>query len=298
MNTDNIRIRKKALNITTAQLAYLADLPVGTVSKIITGETKNPKQITIDKLNEALIKEESRMRISAYLKEMKEYYESHPEILGGPNDFEPIYRKRHNLEDKPLELADSLSEEYPIWGNIARKPRHTEKADDFLQAGNENRFIELLDGTRIYNEAPSLNHQLIVKSINRQIESYIAEKGGDCRVFDMGINVRLDEDEDTILIPDILVLCDEAKYKPFGILGAPDWVIEVVSKSTRRYDFKQKTYKYLMNGVRELWLVDMERKIVVVYTDGEYMLSHIYPFDESIPVGIYDKQLTITVSMP
>lgn len=288
--------RKKALSITTAQLAYLADLPVGTVSKIITGETKNPKLSTIEKLDSALCKEEAKRRLSAYLQAMKEYYEAHPDAPRGPNDFEPIYRKMHNLENKPIEYADSLTEDYPIWANLALKRAGKIKSEDFLREGNDNRFVELFEGKKIYNEAPSLDHQLIVKSIAKQIDTYIDAHNGKCSVFDMGINVRLDENEDTILIPDILVLCDEEKYRPYGILGAPDWIIEVASASSRKYDFKDKSIKYLRSGVRELWLVDPEKEIVVVYTDEEYFLSHLYHFGENIPVKIYNNELTICVT--
>lgn len=87
ITSNDIRNRKIALGITTAELAYLAELPIGTVSKIITGETKNPKLLTIEKLDSALTKEESRRRISAYLQAMKDYYEAHPEAMGEIDKF-------------------------------------------------------------------------------------------------------------------------------------------------------------------------------------------------------------------
>lgn len=295
MQQPDFKTRKKALSLTTAEVAYLADLPVSTVSKIMTGETKHPTTITIEKIDMALRKEESKKRLEHYLLAMKDFLLEHQEEKFNAEVFEKSYRKEHNLEDKPITEADSLSEPYPIWGNVALKKELSTSIKDFFRLSVENRWIELVNGNIIVNEAPGMAHQMIVKSINKQIERFIDDNKGTCQVFDVGINVQLSKDEDTILIPDILVICDKNKIKDFGILGAPDWVIEVVSPSTRHYDYKKKTYKYLSEGVRELWLVDIEKKIVVTYVEGEYMLSHLYRFGDEIPVAIYDGKLEIVV---
>lgn len=295
MQKPDYKTRKKALSLTTAEVAYMANLPVSTVSKIMTGETKHPTAITIEKIESVFHKEESRKRLEAYLLAMKDYLMEHRDEDFSSEEFEKSYRAKHSLENKPIAEADSLSEPYPIWGNVALKKRLSTSVKDYFKMSIENRWVELADGNIIVNEAPGMAHQLLVKSINKQIESFIDDNAGKCQVFDMGINVRLDEEEDTILIPDILVICDKDKIKDFGILGAPDWVIEVVSPSTRQYDYKKKTYKYLSHGVRELWLVDPEKKVVVTYIDGEYMMSHLYQFGDSIPVSIYDGKLKIVV---
>lgn len=97
ITSNDIRNRKKSLGITTAELAYLAELPIGTVSKIITGETKNPQLLTIEKLDSALTKEESRQRISTYLQTMKDYYEAHPGAMSELiNFFVTDISKHHN----------------------------------------------------------------------------------------------------------------------------------------------------------------------------------------------------------
>lgn len=295
MEKPDFRTRKKALSLTTAEVALLAELPVGTVSKIMTGETKNPTPLTIEKIDTALKKEEARHRLEAYLLAMKDYCMEHQTEKFDSSKFEKIYRDKHKLEDKPISEANSLSEPYPIWGNVAVKKQKSTSVKDYFKMAVENRWIELADGRLVINEAPGMAHQMLVKSINKQIEHFIDENHGDCQVFDVGINVQLDKEEDTILIPDILVICDKNKIKEFGILGAPDWVIEVVSPSTRHYDYKKKTYKYLSCGVREVWLVDPEKKVIVTYVDGEYMMSHLYKFGDEVPVAIYDGRLKIKV---
>ena len=291
----DLRTRKIALNISTAELAYMAEVPIGTVSKIMTGETKSPKAITIEKIDTALKKEEQKRRLEAYLNAMKEYYLVHPDKEVNVVEFEAIYRKIHGLEDKPIAQADSLTEEYPIWGNLANRKENSVTVKDFFHMGIENRSIELFEGKLIVNEAPGLQHQLMVKRINKQIEAFIDSNHGKCQVFDMGLNVRLNENEDTVLIPDLLVICDERKLKSFGILGAPDFIIEVSSPSTRRYDLKKKVYKYLIHGVREVWIVDLEKRVVVTYVDDDYMVNHLYQFGTDIPVSIYDGRLTINI---
>ena len=118
---------------------------------------------------------------------------------------------------------------------------------------------------------------------------------GKCEVFDVGVNVYLDEDEYTLVIPDIAVVCDESKVSEQGIFGAPDWVLEVVSPSTRQNDYHKKLHKYMDAGVREYWIVDMDRQMVSVCINGEPMQVTIYGFDDKIPVGIYGGELMLDV---
>lgn len=118
---------------------------------------------------------------------------------------------------------------------------------------------------------------------------------GKCEVFDVGVNVYLDEDEYTLVIPDIAVVCDESKVSEQGIFGAPDWVLEIVSPSTRQNDYHKKLHKYMDAGVREYWIVDMDRQMVSVCINGEPMQVTIYGFDDKIPVGIYGGELVLDV---
>lgn len=118
---------------------------------------------------------------------------------------------------------------------------------------------------------------------------------GKCEVFDVGVNVYLDEDEYTLVIPDIAVVCDESKVSEQGIFGAPDWVLEIVSPSTRQNDYHKKLHKYMDAGVREYWIVDMDRQMVSVCINGEPMQVTIYGFDDKIPVEIYGGELVLDV---
>ena len=89
------------------------------------------------------------------------------------------------------------------------------------------------------------------------------------------------------------VVCDPEKVKDWGIWGAPDFVLEVLSPSTKNKDTMLKLRKYKQAGVREYWVVDLENKIVVTYLFGEKTETGIYGFDSRIPVGIYGGELEI-----
>ena len=117
-------------------------------------------------------------------------------------------------------------------------------------------------------------------------------------MFNVGVNVFIDEDDYSLLIPDLVVLCDDSKLNDDGILGAPDLVIEVISKSTRRLDYNDKMHKYMHAGVREYWIVDPEKERVTVYIAGEPMMAYVYSFDDDIPVGIYDGKLKLCINNP
>ena len=287
MDVRDLKNRKKALKLTTAELAFLADLPVSTVSKIMTGETRKPSYITIEKLDAALVGEERLQRLKTYLQALRAYLAEQSDKAADQKKFFRDYRK--SMRSGNAEDTDPLSEESLA---LSGESRMTVGQLDEL---GEDRSLELLDGCLIWNEAPGVQHQRLVQQLGEQIGRYIREKGGPCEVFYTGVNVRPDEDEYTLLIPDIAVLCDPGRLEASGIIGAPDWVIEVTSDSTRRRDYGDKMHKYMAAGTYEYWIVDPEKEKVTVYTSGEPMLVHIYGFEDEIPVEIYRGELRIRI---
>ena len=92
-------------------------------------------------------------------------------------------------------------------------------------------------------------------------------------------------DRKNIVEPDISVICQPEKLTDKGCNGAPDWVIEIVSPSSRTMDYyNMKLLKYQTAGVREYWIVDYERNFVLVY-DFQNGNVATYAFTDSIPVG-------------
>lgn len=129
---------------------------------------------------------------------------------------------------------------------------------------------ELIDGEAfLMSPAPSWPHQRLLVALAAQI--YAALEGHPCQLVVAPFDVRLpkaaeaDEEIDTILQPDLAVICDPAKLDRAGCRGAPDFVIEILSPATAGRDQVAKRDLYERHGVRELWLVDPETRALTVY---------------------------------
>ena len=110
------------------------------------------------------------------------------------------------------------------------------------------------------------------------------------------IDVQLDCDNRTMVQPDVLILCDRSKLLRRCIMGAPDFIIEILSPSTKRKDAHLKLHKYRDAGVREYWLVDLEKERVLVYFFEQDELPTIYGADMEIPVGIFGGELKLVMA--
>ncbi len=107
------------------------------------------------------------------------------------------------------------------------------------------------------------------------------------------VDVQLDEDDRTVVQPDVLIVCDKSKFRNGRVFGAPDFITEVLSPSTRRKDLLLKLSKYGNAGVREYWLVDLDKKKVVVYDLENCDIPAIYNFEDTVPVGIWSGECSI-----
>lgn len=146
---------------------------------------------------------------------------------------------------------------------------------------------ELIDGQIYYMASPSTNHQRVVHFFDKAIGNYIDSKNGDCEVFPAPFAVFLNKDNRNYVEPDISVICDKSKLDDEGCHGAPDWIIEIVSPSSKPIDYYKKLLKYRTAGVREYWVVDMDRTLITVYNFERDEMKE-YPFGEDVPVGIYN----------
>ena len=298
MDIKELKERKKALKLTTAELAYLAELPVSTVSKIMTGETKKPSYMTIEKIDKVLSHEEMLSRVRAYADAILKYIQEHPDESVDQIQFEKNYRKEHGLDNAPLPYAQSearaAGEMGKTDGSLALSHMGNVTVQMLDEIG-EDRRLELIDGHLIINEYPKMRHQMVVQNLGRIIDDFIRSNSGDCKVFSVGVNVYLDEDDYTLVVPDIVVLCDDSRLNDNGIVGPPDWVMEVTSPSTRTRDYGKKMHKYMDAGVREYWIIDLEKEKVTTYIEGEPMMVYIYSVEDEIPVYIYDGELKVSV---
>lgn len=152
----------------------------------------------------------------------------------------------------------------------------------------DGKRAELMDGRIYYMDPPSWTHQKISMALSSEIASYIREQKGSCHVLAAPFAVFLNENDDkNYLEPDITVICNTSKLDEKGCHGAPDWVIEIVSPSSRPRDYIKKMMQYCTAGAREYWIVDPEKRMVMVY-GFEAEQAESYSFGEDIPVGIFE----------
>lgn len=163
-------------------------------------------------------------------------------------------------------------------------------------AWNRDEHMEIINGEAFMMATPSRRHQEICFEIGRQIGNYL--EGKQCRVYLAPFGVRLferegdrPEDVDTVVEPDISIVCDGSKLDERGCKGAPDFVAEVLSPSTQRQDQLVKLNLYQRAGVREYWIVDPENKTirVMLQTDvGILQVHEVYKEDEVAKVNVLD----------
>ncbi len=141
---------------------------------------------------------------------------------------------------------------------------------------------ELLDGEIFRMEAPSRTHQEILMWLSYHIYDFIKKKKGPCRVIQAPFGVFLKKDDKNYVEPDISVICDLEKLDERGCHGAPDWIIEIVSPSSKAMDYYKKPEAYKSAGVGEYWIVDSAKEIVVVYDLAGEEAPVVYRFTDNI----------------
>ncbi len=154
-------------------------------------------------------------------------------------------------------------------------------------------MVELIRGKIVrMAPAPNMPHQWVSTELHFQIVEYLREKK--CRAFAAPFDVRLKRQgrEDTVVQPDLAIICDLSKLDQRGCKGAPDWIIEILSDSTSKKDLTDKFQIYQEVGVREYWVVHPTEGTVLPYRldeSGEYQLLRKTPFvkGEKVPVGIF-----------
>lgn len=147
---------------------------------------------------------------------------------------------------------------------------------------------ELINGHIYYMAPPTRTHQKIVSKLNQYIANYIDSLNGSCEVYPAPFAVFLNDDDMNYVEPDISVICDKDKLDNKGCHGAPDWIIEIVSQSSRRMDYSVKLFKYRSAGVREYWIVDPEKSRIMVHDLINEDITE-YTFHDCVKVGIYEN---------
>jgi Uma2 family endonuclease len=144
---------------------------------------------------------------------------------------------------------------------------------DYCRWSEDERW-ELIDGVAFaMSPAPTRLHQEFLVELTRQIAN--ALQNHPCRAYVAPFDVRLpghdeaDDQVDTVVQPDLVVVCDPAKLDDKGCRGAPDWIIEILSPVSAAHDQIRKRALYERHGVREYWLVHPVDRVLTMYRLGE-----------------------------
>ncbi|MEE1196772.1 MAG: Uma2 family endonuclease [Lachnospiraceae bacterium] len=180
--------------------------------------------------------------------------------------------------------ADEIRETQAAYKTQKRQGEFT--LDDYYALPDERR-VELIDGVIYDMAAPTSIHQVISLQLSIRFFEYIKSRKETCVPLNSPVDVQLDCDSKTIVQPDVTLVCDRNQLREGKIYGAPDLVIEILSKSTRKKDSIIKLNKYMDAGVQEYWIVDPEKKKIMVYDFQSDTYPVIYGFEDIIPVGIF-----------
>lgn len=166
---------------------------------------------------------------------------------------------------------------------------------DYLTWDEHDR-IEIINGYAVMMAPPLRIHQEIFTEIFKQIAFFLDDKP--CKIYPAPFGVRLFEqdgdkpyDVDTVVKPDISVICDHSKLDDYGCKGAPDMVIEILSPSTLRHDRIVKLDLYQRAGVREYWIADPQSRSIEVYLRDEnnYLKPHeVYTAADTAKVTVLE----------
>lgn len=254
MTLEEMRKKKREYGFTNEQISDYTGVPLATVQKIFAGVTESPRYATLQALETLFCQLEGE---------------------GTTNG-----AKTDRVAESLAYMAEGLKSqgEYTL--------------ADYYSLPDERR-VELIDGVIYDMSSPESIHQILMTEIWSQLRSYIGRKKGDCLPMTAPLDVQLDRDDRTMVQPDVLVVCDRSKVVRRCVYGAPDFVAEILSKSTWEKDMYVKLGKYEAAGVREYWVVDPKKKRVLVYDFKHTDFPALYTFMDQIPVGIFGGECRV-----
>lgn len=163
-------------------------------------------------------------------------------------------------------------------------------------------MVELIKGKLFkMSPAPNLDHQVISSNLIRILDAYLINKP--CTLFHAPFDVRFPSKDDsitnTIVQPDLCVVCDLKKLDKQGCKGAPDLVVEILSPGNSDKEMTDKFNLYESEGVKEYWLVNPEEKWLVIYTlndTNKYIGSKLFTPKDGIIKSVIFPDLQIDLN--
>ena len=251
MTIEDLKRLKKQCGYTNETISILSGVPLSTVQKVFAGVTKSPRHQTVEAI-EFVLREANHM---TPLVQEEAFSYIVPEVMYGRKGW-----------------PDKKQGEYTV--------------EDYYNMPEDWRG-ELIDGVIYDMSSSAVRHQGIAGAVYQQAINHIEETGGPCLPMIGPVDVQLEKDNKTMVVPDMIILCDPGKLTDKSVVGAPDFVMEVLSRSTKHRDLTVKRQKYMEAGVLEYWIVDPVEERVVVYLREEPGIIHMYTFNDKVPVAVW-----------
>lgn len=252
MTIKEMQDRKRELGYTNEFIAEKSGVPLGTVQKLFAGFTKAPRQKTVEALEKVLSVDEGR--------------------AGARKTYDTNVRRS----------AQIIREPHAMYGADVKQGKNT--LEDYYALPDDRR-AELIDGYFYDMVSPTKEHQTILMQIALQLSPAVDAHPA-CRLYVAPLDVCLDNDDDTMVQPDIFIVCNKEDRDERRVNGAPDFIVEILSPSSRYHDMFRKLNKYRLAGVREYWIVDPKSRRVAVYDFEHDELPVSYTFDDIVPLMI------------
>lgn len=161
-------------------------------------------------------------------------------------------------------------------------------------------MVELIKGkVQRMSPAPLRRHQFVSNNLSFELTSFF--KKHPCNIYVAPFDVRLykidknDNKVQTVVQPDISVICDSSKLDDRGCIGSPDLIIEILSKTSKKRDIHDKYDLYEENEVKEYWIVDPIDKTVDIFSleNNQYQVFANYYEENNIIVGKIFPEMAI-----
>ena len=275
MNLQEMRECKRALGYSNETLAEMSGVPLATVQKVLSGITKSPRQKTVEALSRVL----EAGKTTGQKSESK---------MPGNEKIESMTPGRENPEY--VRTGYVYPEVFTGIRNVVREDAGPNTIEDIYALPDGIR-AELIDGRLYYIPTPTRTHQKIAGEMYLAAAAHLKAYSKECEVYIAPFGVYLNGDDSLYVEPDLSIICDTSLLSERGCMGAPDWIIEVVSAPTRKTDYAVKLNKYRESGVREYWIVDPSLRTVLTYlfdSDKNVEDADLFSFDAEIPSSLFD----------
>ncbi|EOZ99643.1 hypothetical protein A33Q_0324 [Indibacter alkaliphilus LW1] len=150
-------------------------------------------------------------------------------------------------------------------------------------------MVELIKG-KVFKQAaaPRRIHQDVSGKIFNMLYNFLERQP--CKIYAAPFDVRLPgkskkhEDIDTVVQPDICVVCDPDKLDELGCIGAPDLVVEILSPGNNKKELQNKYEVYEESGVKEYWVIHPNECTLLIYTlvKEKYIASRLFTIGDIV----------------